>query len=90
MIQTVGSINHYALGLAKMKDTEVGKTMLDGLSVITVVGTLVDMLPSIAAVFTILWTGIRIWETDTMQRMLGRKKDAKQEQSPTQSDGDGR
>jgi hypothetical protein len=59
-----------------MKDAEVGKTFLDGLSVITVVGTLVDMLPSIAAVFTIVWTGIRIWETDTMQRMLGRKKDA--------------
>ncbi len=59
-----------------MKDAEVGKTFLDGLSVITVVGTLVDMLPSIAAVFTILWTGIRIWETDTVQRMLGRKKDA--------------
>jgi len=59
-----------------MKDAEVGKTFLDGLSVITVVGTLVDMLPSVAAVFTILWTGIRIWETDTVQRMLGRKKDA--------------
>jgi hypothetical protein len=73
-----------------MRDAEVGKTILDGLSVITVIGTLVDMLPSIAAVFTILWTGIRIWETDTVQRMLGRKKDAEQEQSSTQSDGDGR
>jgi len=30
------------------------------------------MLPSVAALFTILWTGIRIWETDTVQRMLGR------------------
>jgi len=73
-----------------MRDAEVGKTILDGLSVITVIGTLVDMLPSIAAVFTIRWTGIRIWETDTVQRMLGRKKDAEQEQSSTQSDGDGR
>jgi hypothetical protein len=33
------------------------------------------MLPSIAALFTILWTGIRIWETDTVQRILGRKDD---------------
>lgn len=75
-----------------MKDAtnETGKLILDGLSVVTVVGTLVDMLPSIAALFTIVWTGIRIWETDTMQRALGRKKDAEQEQSPTQSDGDGR
>jgi hypothetical protein len=31
------------------------------------------MLPSIAAAFTIVWTIIRIWETDTVQRWLGRK-----------------
>lgn len=73
-----------------MKDAEVGKTVLDGLSVITVVGTLVDMLPSVAALFTIVWTGIRIWETDTFQRLIGRKKNAEQDQSSTQSDGDGR
>jgi hypothetical protein len=76
MTQTAVSTNLCGRGIADMKDAEVGKTFLDGLSVITVVGTLVDMLPSIAAVFTILWTGIRIWETDTVQRMLGRKKDA--------------
>jgi hypothetical protein len=60
-----------------MKDSahETTKAILDGLSVVTVVGTLVDMLPSIAALFTILWTGIRIWETDTVQRMFGRKDD---------------
>lgn len=37
------------------------------------VGALMDMLPAVAAVFTIVWTSIRIWETDTVQRMLGRK-----------------
>lgn len=52
---------------------ETTKAILDGLSIVTVVGTLVEMLPSIAALFTIFWTGIRIWETDTVQRMLGRK-----------------
>lgn len=75
-----------------VKDTthETGKLVLDGLSIATVVGTLVDMLPSIAAAFTIVWTGIRIWETDTVQRILNRKKDdAKQNQSATQSDGSG-
>jgi len=55
---------------------ETGKFILDGLSVVTVIGTLVDMLPSIAALFTIIWTVIRIWETDTVQGLLGRKKDA--------------
>lgn len=53
---------------------ETVKHVVDALSVVTVVGTLVDMLPSIAALFTIIWTGIRIWETDTVQGWL--KKDA--------------
>jgi len=47
--------------------------VLDALSVATVVGALVDTLPAIAALFTIIWTGIRIWETDTVQRWLKRK-----------------
>ena len=57
---------------------ETAKHIIDALSILTVVGTLVEMLPSIAAVFTIVWTAIRIWETDTVQGMLGRKgaKDA--------------
>lgn len=53
--------------------SESAKHVVDALSVATVLGTLVDMLPSIAAVFTIVWTGIRIWETSTVQGLLGRK-----------------
>jgi hypothetical protein len=53
--------------------SETAKSTVDALSVVTVVGTLVDMLPSIAAAFTIVWTGIRIWETETVQRWLGRR-----------------
>jgi hypothetical protein len=56
-----------------MDDTT--KNLLDALSVVTVVGTIVQMLPSIAALFTIVWTGIRIYETDTVQKLLGREKD---------------
>ena len=52
---------------------EAVKHVVDAVSIVTVLGTLVDMLPSVAAVFTILWTGIRIWETDTIQRMFKRK-----------------
>lgn len=48
------------------------KHVFDGFSVITVVGTLADMLPSIAAIFTIVWTGIRIYETETIQKFLGK------------------
>ena len=60
-------------GSADMKD-ESFKHILDGLSIVTVIGTLADMLPSIAALFTIIWTGIRIWETDTVQRRIKRKE----------------
>lgn len=52
------------------------KHILDAASVVTVLGTLIEMLPSIAALFTIIWTSIRIYETDTVQRVLGKKKDA--------------
>ena len=51
---------------------ETFKHIIDALSIVTVVGTLAEMLPSIAAAFTIIWTGIRIWETDTVKRITGR------------------
>ena len=46
------------------------KHVLDGVSIVTVIGTLADILPAIAAVFTIIWTVIRIWETDTVQKAV--------------------
>lgn len=55
---------------------ETAKHMIDVLSVVTVLGTLADMLPSIAALFTIVWTGIRIWETDTVRGWTDRKGDS--------------
>jgi hypothetical protein len=54
--------------------TEGTKHVLDGLSVITVLGALVDILPAIAALFTIVWTGIRIYETKTVQGWINRAK----------------
>ena len=54
---------------------ETVKLAGDVLSVTTVAGTLLGMLPSVAAIFTILWTGIRIYETNTVQKLLGRKRD---------------
>lgn len=49
------------------------KYAADGLSIGVLAGTLANILPSIAAGMTILWTAIRIWETDTVQRLLGRR-----------------
>lgn len=51
---------------------ETAKTIGDVLSITTVVGTLAQVLPSIAALFTIVWTMIRIYETKTVQSWLRR------------------
>jgi hypothetical protein len=56
-----------------MDVSEGTKHALDGVSVITVIGTLADVLPAVAALFTIVWTAIRIWETDTVQGWLGKR-----------------
>jgi hypothetical protein len=53
---------------------EATKHAIDALSVITVLGTLMEALPAIAALFTIIWTGIRIWETKTVQKFVNKDR----------------
>lgn len=53
--------------------TDGTKHVLDAVSVSTVIFTLSQWLPPIAALISIIWGCIRIFETDTVQRMLGRK-----------------
>ena len=57
------------------------KTVADAAAVVTTVGTMMEFLPALASIFTIIWLGIRIWESDTVQGLLGkvRKKDASDE-----------
>jgi len=55
---------------------EAAKHVVDALSVGTVIASLAGIVPSIAALFTIIWTGIRIYETETVQKLLGKKKPA--------------
>ena len=52
--------------------SETIKRILDWLSTLTAVGALINFLPQIAAVFTIVWYGIRIWESDTVKSITGR------------------
>jgi len=54
---------------------ETTKQTIDAISVFTVVGTLSDLLPPMAALVTIIWTGIRIYETKTVQGFLGKHQD---------------
>jgi hypothetical protein len=56
-------------------DQEALKHMIDGASILTVIGTLVEFLPAVSAILTIVWVAIRIWETDTVQKLVNRKKD---------------
>ncbi len=59
----------------KHETAEIVKAWLDALSVVTVLGAIVEMLPSVAAIFTIVWTGIRIWETETVKGWRGLRKE---------------
>ena len=54
--------------------SETTKHAVDAASLFTVLGTLVDFLPAVAAAFTIVWTLIRIWETDTVRNLLNKWK----------------
>ena len=53
---------------------EYTKHAIDAISVVTVIGTLTDILPPLAALATLIWTGIRIYETQTVQGWLEKRK----------------
>lgn len=45
---------------------------IDGGAALIAIGTLAQVLPSIAALLTILWLLIRIWESDTIRGLTRR------------------
>ena len=49
---------------------EHAKAVVDALSIATVIGTLAQILPAVAALFSIVWSLIRIWETQTVQSLV--------------------
>jgi hypothetical protein len=53
--------------------SEHSKTTADIIAGVVTVGTVLSWLPHIAAVLSIIWTFIRILETSTVQRLLGRE-----------------
>jgi len=55
-----------------MDDTT--KNLMDTASVATVVGTFAGLLPAVAALFTIVWTALRIYESKTVQGYLEKKR----------------
>lgn len=56
---------------------ESTKQIIDTASTVTVVGTIMNWLPAAAALWTIVWTTIRIYETRTVQKWVEQFKNAK-------------
>ena len=54
---------------------EETKSMVDVLAIGGTVGTVAGILPPLAALITIIWTCLRIWETDTVQKLLNKDKE---------------
>ena len=52
---------------------EETKQVVDVFAASTGVLSLVAWLPPIASLLTIIWLGLRIFESDTVQKLLGKK-----------------
>ena len=61
-----------------MTQMEQTKGVMDALSITTVVAAFIGWLPAIAAILTIVWTAIRIYETKTIQNILKAEKKDKE------------
>lgn len=63
-----------------MEHHEHIKHIFDAFSISAVIGTIIGMLPAIAALLSIIWTIIRIYETKTVQRFISKMKSTKDSQ----------
>ena len=59
-----------------MTQHDTAKAVADGAAVLTTVGVLATWLPPLASLFTIIYLGLRIWETDTVRKLTNRKGDS--------------
>ena len=57
-----------------MNVSEPFRIAADVTSIGTLVAAIVELLPAVAALVTIVWTGIRIYETRTVQSWLARRR----------------
>lgn len=52
------------------------KQVADAASLAAAIGTVAGWLPPLAALLTIIWTGLRIWESPTVQGWVRRRRRA--------------
>ena len=54
--------------------------LMDNISILAGLGVILGWLPNVLSIVSIVWFSIRIWESDTVRGLTGRKKpDASQE-----------
>lgn len=51
---------------------QLGNHAMDIVAGGVAVATIANWLPAIAGLFTIIWTGIRIWESETVKKLRRR------------------
>jgi hypothetical protein len=56
---------------------ETAKQAADALSIATVLGTLMSWLPAVAALASLVWSLIRIYETQTVQNWVNKNARSK-------------
>jgi hypothetical protein len=58
-------------------DSHDAKVMADGAAVVVGLSGFMQWFPPVVGlvggIFTVIWMGIRIWETDTVRELTGRK-----------------
>jgi hypothetical protein len=70
---SVDEKSSFAKTMEMLNMDESTKHLLDITSVFTAVGSLLSWLPHLASLFTIVWLGLRIWETEN-RRVAKTKK----------------
>ena len=56
-------------------ETESIKPLVDAVAVTTTASALVGWLPPLVAILTLVWTVIRIYETETVQKFVQKRKE---------------
>lgn len=49
------------------------KNVLDWSAMAISLGSLFEILPAIASLLSVIWLLLRIWESETVQRIIGRR-----------------